>query len=872
MVGLDHSSLSAASFPTDSVPMIPTMPRFLSAGLFLLFPFCAARAEMQTRWSELPPLPDSPGLAGAFAGFSGPALIVAGGANFPDKMPWDGGTKVWHDAIWVLESPGASWRQAGTLPGPLGYGVSIELAGGVLCIGGSDATRHHTSVFLLRWTNNRLEREDWPALPEPLANMTGALAGQTIHVVGGTAAPDSTTALPSHWTLDVKNPAAGWKSAPPVPGEGRMLAVSGSRNGVYYTFSGAALAPGPDGKPARTYLNEAWSFSARDGWKRLADLPRPAVAAPSPAPSPGASHLLVIGGDDGSRVGHQPPADHPGFARDILAYDTITNTWAAQAIIPDGLPAPVTASAVIQGKAVVLASGEIRPGIRTPRFPVVEILPGKPSFGWINWAVVVVYLAAMIGVGWWFMNRESSATTDAYFRGGQRVPWWVAGLSIFATMLSSLTFMGIPARSYMTDVSWFIGQLPILLITPLVLFFYLPFFRKLDLTSAYEYLEKRFNLACRIFAALSFIFYHVGRVAVVLYLPALALAAVSDIGVITAILVIGVLCLVYTVMGGIEAVVWTDAVQAIVLMGGALLCFALAVARVDGGWSGMLDIAAADAKGFSLQWSNFDLRDGTSSVVVLFIAFFFNSFIPYTSSQDVVQRYVTTRDLPAARRSLWTNLFMSLSGAALFFALGVAIYAFFKTNPGELDPALAANDSILPWFIMKELPVGVSGLVIAAIFAASQSTISSSLNSIATSFSKDIDMRVLRPGRDDATYLSAAKWVVVLVGLLGIAVAVWISIARIQSAFNTFNMLIGLTAGALGGLFALGVFVRRANGTGAMIGAITATALVVSLHVAGAPVTGLLYGGIGCLATVLVGWIASLILPGRRGEGLSLGG
>lgn len=848
------------------------MLRSFLACLLVLWPVFSAQSEMQARWSELPALPDSPGLAGAFAGSSGRAIIVAGGANFPDKMPWEGGTKVWQDQVWVLESPEGRWQPAGRLPGPLGYGVSIEVADGVLCIGGSDADQHHRSVFLLRWKNGRLEREDWPSLPEPLANMTGARVGESIHLLGGTSSPDATTALRSHWRLDLRHAAAGWTRGPDFPGEARMLAVSGSRNGVYYTFSGAALSSGPDGKAVRTYLKDAWSFSERAGWKRLADLPRAAVAAPSPAPAPGASHLLVFGGDDGSRVGFQPPDAHPGFARDILAYDAITNTWVAQGTIPADWPAPVTTTAVAREKSIVFASGEIRPGTRTPRLAVVEILPGKPSFGWINWIVVVVYLAGMIAVGWWFMKRESSATTEAYFRGGQRVPWWVAGLSIFATMLSSLTFMGIPARSYMTDVSWFIGQLPILLITPLVLFFYLPFFRKLDLTSAYEYLEKRFNLACRIFAALSFIFYHVGRVAVVLYLPALALAAVSDIGVITAILVIGLLCLIYTVMGGIEAVVWTDAVQAIVLMGGALLCFALAVARVEGGWQGMMEIAAADAKGFSLQWSNFDLRDGTTSVLVLFIAFFFNSFIPYTSSQDVVQRYVTTRDLAAARRSLWTNLWMSLAGGALFFALGVAIYAFFKTNPRELDPALAANDSILPWFIMKELPIGVSGLVIAAIFAASQSTISSSLNSIATSFSKDIDMRVLRPGRDDATYLSAAKWVVVLVGSLGIAVAIWISIARIQSAFNTFNMLIGLTAGALGGLFALGVFVRRANGTGALVGALTATAVVLSLHLSAAPVTGLLYGGIGCLTTVIVGTITSLFLPGKKGEGLSLGG
>lgn len=710
-------------------------------------------------------------------------------------------------------------------------------------------------------------------MPIPLAEMTGALLGSTVHVVGGVREPGAIRAENMHLMLDLAQPERAWKQGS-FPGDARILAVSAVRDNALFVMSGASLSAGPDGKAVRSYLRDAWRYQAGAGWQRVADLPRPAVAAPSPAPASGASHFLVIGGDDGSRVGFQPPSAHPGFPRSVLAYDTLTRTWAEHGALPVEWAAPVTATTVNWDGKVVIPSGEIRPATRTPKVLCLTTVPLKSAFGWLNWTVVAVYLGGMIGVGVWFMKREKSGCTETYFRGGQRIPWWVAGLSIFATMLSSLTFMGIPARAYQTDVSWYIGQLPILLVVPLVAFFYLPFFRKLDLTSAYEYLEKRFNLPCRIFAALSFILFHIGRTAIVLYLPALALAVVSDIPVATAILAIGVLCVIYTVIGGIEAVVWTDAIQAIVLMGGAVLCFVLAVGQVAGGLGGMMEIASADAKGFgSLEWTSMDWSsNATTSVWILFVAFFFNALVPYTSGQDVVQRYVTTKDIGRARKSLWMTMWMSVFGSMVFFGLGVAVYAFYKSHPGALDPAMAKTDSILPYFIMRELPIGVSGLLIAAIFAASQSTISSSLNSIAASWSKDFDMRIIRPGRDDATYLSAAKWVVMVVGGLGTATALWMAESDLQSAFAAFNSLIGLTAGSLGGLFALGVFTRRANGAGAIIGAIAGFSAVIFLEISNAPVAGLLYAFIGCTVCFTIGWLASWFFPAAPATGLSLRG
>ncbi len=820
------------------------------------------QASAALDWTRLADLPDPAGQAAPFAGIVDGGLLVAGGANFPVAMPWDGGAKIWHDTAWFLDAPGGHWREAGKLPRPLAYGVSIDTPGGLLCIGGSDELGHFPDCFVLRFENGELVHEAFPPLPRPLANMSGERIGNIAYIIGGTDSHEATTASRALFSIDLDDPSAGWREHMPIPGDGRMLAVAGTRGGALYVFSGTALHAGADGSPQRKPLADAWKYTPGTGWSQLADMPRPAIAAPSPALSIGVSHLFVIGGDDGAS-GHIPITERTGFTREILAYDTTTNTWTAADPLPEILTSPVTVPVVRWNGQFVIPSGEQRPGVRTPAVITAAPSAATASFGWINWTVTAAYLAGMIGVGWWFMKRQASATTEAYFRGGQRIPSWVAGLSIFATMLSALTFMGIPARAYQTDVSWYIGQLPILIIVPLVMFFYLPFFRKLDLTSAYEYLERRFNLPCRLFASLSFMLLHIGRIAIVLYLPALALAAVSDIDVITAILVIGVLCMIYTVIGGIEAVVWTDAIQAIVLMGGALLCLALATARIDGGLAGIATIAVADAKLFqSLSWTDFNIADGTTTAIVLFVAFFFNSLISYTSSQDVVQRYVTTRDIAAARQSLKLNMWVSVFGSLVFFALGVAIYAFYKSHPGRLDPAMAANDSILPYYIMHQLPAGVAGLLIAAIFAASQSTVSSSLNSVATAFIKDIDARLLRPGRSDKTYLRTAQLAVVVVGSISIAVAIWMAKANIESAFKTFNTLIGLTAGPLGGLFALGIFSRRATGGGAFAGALLGFATVCTLHFSPAPVTGLLFGFVGFAVSFIAGRLLGMVIPG----------
>lgn len=328
----------------------------------------AAESSALLNWKQLPALPDAEGFAGSFGGVHNGALIVGGGANFPGKRPWEGGTKIWYDTLFVMEKSGGAWKTGFKLPRPLGYGVSITHESGIICIGGSDAKQHHTDVFSLSWSDGKIQTKTLPCLPKPCANMCGALAGNTIYVAGGLEKPDSTNCLKTFWSLDLSKPNAQWQELEPWPGAERMLAAAGTHENDFFLFGGTALKKNADGKVVREWLTDAYRFTPGKGWKRLAGLPRPCVAAPSPLAPSAKARLLLFGGDDGAQVNTQP-TEHKGFPRGILMYDTIANIWLKAGEVPFSL---VTTPCVSWNGAIVIPGGEARPGIRS-----TEVWAGK---------------------------------------------------------------------------------------------------------------------------------------------------------------------------------------------------------------------------------------------------------------------------------------------------------------------------------------------------------------------------------------------------------------------------------------------------------------------------------------------------------------
>ena len=500
-----------------------------------------------------------------------------------------------------------------------------------------------------------------------------------------------------------------------------------------------------------------------------------------------------------------------------------------------------------------MPSGEVRPGTRSPDVWAFQASFRKAAFGWLNYGTLFAYLLAMVGIG--FVCTKRNKSTNDFFRGGQRIPWWAAGLSIFATMLSSITFMAIPAASYTDGWNLFLAN-SYILIMPLVVFVFLPFYRRLNVTSAYEYLEQRFNLGTRLAGSLLFMLYQCGRIAIVLYLPALALATVSDFNVQVCILVMGVLCIVYTAVGGIEAVIWTDVTQALILMGGAMVSLVFLLTRVDGGLGEAVRLAATGKHFFETVNWNWDLTVASGWVILLGSPF--HNLCPYTASQDVVQRYVTTRDQTAAAGGIWLNALVAVPAQAVFFAIGTALFVFYRQHPARLEASLQ-NDAIFPFFIMSELPVGVAGLVVAGIFAAAQSTLASSMNSIATAYVTDFHRR-LRPRLTDRSYLQVARVVTVLVGAAGTGVALVMASRDIRSIYSTFLEILGLLGGTLSGLFLLGIFSLRASGRGALAGAASSAAILLAVRITH-PLNVYAYAPIGLIACVAIGWLVSLVWP-----------
>ncbi|MBE3096691.1 MAG: sodium/solute symporter [Planctomycetes bacterium] len=851
-------------------------------------------------WSQLPDLPPAPGrtsqpgLAGAFAGVHGDALIVAGGTNFPDSPPWEGGRKAWYADVFVL-LPGADgkarWRTdaAWRLPRPIAYGVSVGTPEGVLCIGGCDADRCYADCFLMGWDPAR--QAVWtralPPLPRPLAFASAAKVGDGVYVAGGQESMKDGRATRDFFALHVTAAkdanASVWHTLPAWPGPPRILPVVAEQSDgsadCFYMFSGRNVAPDAAAEP----LTDAWKYSPNaNAWMRVADVAvdgRPRCLMAGTAIDSGANHILLFGGADAEpfrelerlsaaqKADPDSPAaaaarqrerailtDHPGFSRDVLAYHTVTDTWRKVGDLPTG--SHVTTTAVRWGNRIVIPTGEIRPGTRTPQVWAAEP-QSMGRFGALNYAVLGVYLLALVGMGVYFSKREK--TTDDYFRAGRRVPWWAAGLSIFGTQLSALTFMAIPAKTFATDWRYFVGNLAIVIVAPLIVLLFLPFYRRLDVTSAYEYLERRFNLAARLLGSVMFVLFQFGRIGIVLFLPSLALNLVTGMSVDLCILLMGALCIFYTVLGGIEAVIWTDVLQVFVLMGGALLCLALISFQVPGGWNGLWD--AADAAGklrvLDLRW---DVVAPTFWVLLL--GGVGANLVSYGTDQAVIQRYLTTKDERAAAKSIWTNAILCVPSSLLFFGIGTALFVFFRSRPQALNPVLANTDAIFPWYVVTQLPDGVAGLLIAGVFAAAMSSLDSSMNSIATVVTTDFYRR-FRPRTSDRSCLRLARVATAAAGILGTALALSMARWDIKSLWDQFARVLGLFGGGLAGLFLLAIFTRRVGGAAAVLG-LAASAAVQYAVQRYVPMHPWFYTVTGITACFAVGCLASYILPPCR--------
>ncbi|MEO1529431.1 MAG: sodium/solute symporter [Planctomycetota bacterium] len=810
-------------------------------------------------WNELPSLPNNLGVAGPFAGVHENALIVAGGANFPRPV-WET-NKVWLDQIHVLtkSETGFEWKDGGRLPRRIAYGAAVSTPHGVLCMGGNDSSETFTDVSLLRWNSatEEVEITDYPKLPEPCAYGAATIVGDVVYLAGGQKDLGLDSAMTNFWSLDLSKRERPdqfvWNQLDPLPGGPRAFNQTVSQHNGYndcvYVMSGRARSNEGDVK----FLRDIWEYSLTGRtWRQRADAPVCLMAGP--AISLGQSHVVVLGGADGSRFfqADELKDSHPGFPKSAYAYHTITDTWTVAGTLPAN---HVTTTAVRWGDDIIVPTGEVRPRVRSPKVFRVRPVEGDRGFGMINYTVLFGYLFAMVGVGVYFTRKNKS--TNDFFRGGQTIPWWAAGCSIFATMLSSLTFTGIPSKAFAQDWVYAVGNFTIPLVAIVAVFVAMPFFRRIDATSAYEYLEKRFSRSVRWFGSVSFMLFHVFRMAVVMSLTGLVLSIATPLTPSQSVLLMGALSILYCTLGGIEAVIWTDTIQTVVLMGGAVLAFGLWIAGIEGGASGFFG-AATRADKFSIANFHWDATRSQIAFWVIVVGGVAQNLSSYTADQAVVQRYMTTKDRHLAARSIWMNALLTIPSTLLFFGIGTALFAFYQSHPERLDPT-TTTDQVFPLFIAREMPVGIAGLIVAGVFAAAQSTVSTSMNSTATALVTDF-LRPLEVCKTDSGYLRAARFATFLFGLAGTLIGLSFVTPEIRSLFDEFIKVIGLFMGVLGGLFVLGAVVKRANATGAIAGAVVGAAVMIWLWCS-TPINGYLYTAAGIVVCVFVGVIVSLMTP-----------
>jgi SSS family solute:Na+ symporter len=823
--------------------------------LFLSFISCPLWAQNSSYWfvwEKSTVLPVEQGLSHTITGISNGALIVAGGNNYDGRIQ-EGGKKLVYDNIYVATNPNTmNWRQAGRLPRPLSNAAVLQFGNALLVIGGTNGETASDRVFLMYWDANTVKIDSsWAKLPVPLSSPSAAIAGNTIYVAGG---PQKTF---YSLELDKEKNTGHWNVMPAWPGAARFGAVMVAQSNGEYNCLYLAGGKGFNGE----YLKDAFVFDTkRKQWKEMASLPRPAFYSPSITLGP--THLILFSGSDGhdadSAIQQQ---DNYHMVKDVLAYHTITNTWIKLDNMPTGVAG---ATAVRWNNQLMLVGGELRPGVRTPQIQVATIQTAKQKskFGWIDYSTLVLYLLMLAVISYYF-SRKKQASKD-YLLGSKNIPFWVAGISIMATQVSAIGFMSIPAKAYAVNWAYFAGVFTWFIAVPIVTRAYVPFIRKLNVASAYHYLEQRFDSSARLFAACVFVLFQLARMGLVLYLPALALAAVTPLDTITSILIMGVLSTVYTVVGGIEAVIWIEVAQAILLFGGAIVCIILAIVGLDGGISDFFSSGIADKK-FSLGQAEWGFS--SSTLVVILIGNIFIRLGNLTSDQAVVQRYMTTPNLKQAQRSVWADVAVSIPWAIVIYGLGTALYVFYKQHPGQLNPSIA-TDGILPMFIAQQAPAGLSGLIIAAIFAASMSTLESSIHSVATIFTTDFYSRYRR----DLTarqITRVAKITTVVLGAFATGLSVVLVFLDINSILDVFQELTGLFIGASTALFLLGIFTKKANAKGVLIGAFSSGVILYFIK-AFTPLSFWLYSAVGFLSCFIIGYLASCIIPGKRGlQGLT---
>lgn len=434
---------------------------------------------------------------------------------------------------------------------------------------------------------------------------------------------------------------------------------------------------------------------------------------------------------------------------------------------------------------------------------------------------VLTFGNIILGVSFYFRNK----TSDQFTSGGRKLPSWVVGMSIFATFVSSISFLALPGKAYMTNWNAFVFSLSIPLASYMTIKFFIPLYRGIGNISAYFYLEQRFGPWARIYASVCYILTQLMRTGAILMLLALPLNALFGWNVKTIIILTGLMVMLYSILGGIKAVIWTDAIQGIILITGAVVCAVVLTFSMPEGPGQLFKIALANHK-FSLGSFSTSLKESTFWVVLIYGLFI--NLQNYGIDQNFVQRYLTTSTDREAKSSALFGSLLYIPVSLVFFFIGTALFSYYTAQPELLPDSLrvtGAGDKIFPHFIATGLPAGITGLLIASVFAAGMSTVSTSLNGTATIILTDYYKRYFNKNANEKSSMKVLYISSFLMGILGIAIA--LTLVGVESALDAWWSLASIFSGGMLGLFLLGYFTKRAGRIEAVIGVIIGVILIV---------------------------------------------
>ena len=439
----------------------------------------------------------------------------------------------------------------------------------------------------------------------------------------------------------------------------------------------------------------------------------------------------------------------------------------------------------------------------------------------IDIAIIIIYLLAMVAVGFYFSKRNKNSVQFTSASG--KIPGWAIGLSIYATFLSSNTFLGVPGKAFGGNWNAFVFSISMPLAAWIASKYFVPFYRSTGEISAYTHLEKRFGTWARTYAVVCFLLTQFARMGTIFFGIALSLHALTGFSMASIMIVMGICIIIYTVLGGMEAVIWTEVAQGVIKTLGALLILFLVIKEIPGGFSKVFEIATSDNK---LSLGSYSLNFTESTFWVVLLYGFFINLNNFGMDQNYIQRYHTAASSKQASKSVWLCVAMYVPASLLFFIIGTSLYAYYNVHPELFDPAkIKAADEALPHFMVTKVPTGLVGLIVAALLSAAMSTISSNMNASATVFTMDIYKKYLKPNINDKQQLYILHIATVVFGLIGLGTG--LAMIGAKSLLDIWWELSGIFAGGMLGLFLLGLISRQTRNTEALTATIIGVVVIL---------------------------------------------